>query len=151
MRILITGSRNWDNFKSVQYRILEAISEWIDDHPGLSREDALSWVTIVHGGCPTGADRIADIFARKAGIPTEVYEAQWNKFQKRAGFVRNRLMVNKGADVCLAFNRDKSRGTVDCRDQAKKAGIPTETFDYVLECERWPVLPAEPYRTPKGI
>lgn len=142
MRILITGSRDWDNFKSVKFRIVEAIKEWVDDHPGIDTSGPLNWVTIVHGGCLTGADRIADMFWRSLGYEPEVYEAQWNKFGRSAGFKRNRLMVNKGADVCLAFLKDNSNGTVDCRNQAKKALIPTETFRYEDECELFP-LPKE--------
>lgn len=139
MRILITGSRDWDNFDSVKYRIVEAISEWIKDHPGLDSSGALDWVTIIHGGNPRGADRIADMFARKYKLNLEVYEAQWDKFQKSAGYKRNRLMVDKNPDICLAFIKDKSRGATDCRNQAKAKGIPTESFNYVDECERFPM------------
>lgn len=139
MRILITGSRDWDNFKSIQYRIVEAIEEWINDHPGLDSSGPLDWVTIIHGGNPRGADRIADIFARKHGLPLEVYEAQWDKFGRSAGYRRNRLMVSKNPTICLAFIKDKSRGATDCRNQSKQAGIPTETFLYEDECERFPL------------
>lgn len=151
MRILITGSRDWDNFKSVQHRIVEAIQEWIKDHPGIDPKGPLSWVTIIHGGCPRGADRIADIFASQHKLRTEVYEAQWREFKKSAGYRRNKLMVDKGADVCLAFIRDNSPGSTGCRELAKRAGIATETFRYEDECEHWPVEPPKPYVERKGI
>lgn len=140
MRILITGSRDWDNAKSVNYRIMEAVGEWIDSHPGLSRNDPLTWVTIVHGGCKTGADKIADIFSRKIlGKDAEVFEADWKTFGRSAGYKRNYRMVNTDPDICLAFIRNRSNGSTDCRDQAKGRQIPTETFLYENEIERFPL------------
>lgn len=139
MRILITGSRDWDNARSIQHRILEAISDWIDAHPGLRKDQPLGWVTVVHGECPTGADKIADIFATKSlKCKVERYPADWRTFGRRAGFVRNSRMVNTAPDICLAFIRNKSKGTTGCRDLATKAGIPTESFYYENECEQFP-------------
>ncbi len=140
MRILITGSRDWDNDKSIKFRILEAIKDWIDTHPGLRHDMPLTWVTIVHGGHRQGADRIADIFSHKyLHKPAEVHEANWKKYGKRAGPLRNLKMVDTLPDVCLAFIKDNSLGATGCRNAAKKKGIPTETFRYEDECERFPL------------
>lgn len=140
MRILITGSRDWDNAKSINYRILEAVEGWIDSHPGLRKDQPLTWVTVVHGGCPTGADKLADIFSRRIlGKDAEIFEADWKTFGRSAGFKRNYRMVMSDPDICLAFVRNKSKGTTDCRDQAKKRQIPTETFYYENEIEKFPV------------
>lgn len=142
MRILITGSRDWDNARSIQYRILEAIEEWIDAHPGLRKDQPLGWVTIVHGGHKQGADKIADIFARqRLGTKPEVYEADWKKYGKRAGPLRNLKMVDTFPDVCLAFIKDNSNGATGCRDEAKRKGVPTESFYYDNECEEFPLPP----------
>lgn len=135
MRILITGSRTWDLYDSISARITEAILEWVKEYPGLDR-GPIDWVTIVHGNCPRGADALADHFATKVlHCDVERYDADWAQFQKRAGFVRNRRMVNTMPDVCLAFIRDRSKGASSCRDLAKAAGIPTETFLYENEIE----------------
>lgn len=40
-----------------------------------------------------------------------------------AGLVRNQLMVDLGADICLAFPLPGSRGTWDCMGRAEAAGI----------------------------
>lgn len=140
MRILITGSRDWDNAKSIYARIAEAINAWIEDHPSISKSDPLSWVTIVHGDCKQGADRIADIFSETVlKKEAEKYPADWKTFRKSAGFRRNRYMVNTMPDVCLAFIRNNSKGSTGCRDLAKAAGIPTETFRYEDELEIFPL------------
>jgi hypothetical protein len=135
MRILITGSRDWDLYESIAARITEAILEWVKDHPGLEK-GPIDWVTIVHGHCPKGADALADHFATNIlRCEVERYPADWSQFGKSAGFKRNRRMVNSMPDICLAFIRDKSRGATDCRNQAKQAGIATETFLYENEIE----------------
>lgn len=140
MRILITGSRDWDNAKSVYSRIVEAISSWLDEHSEIDRTQPLNWVTIVHGDCSTGADKIADIFSRTIlKKDAEKYPADWKMLGKSAGFKRNRRMVNTSPDVCLAFIRNNSKGSTGCRDLAKQAGIPTETFRYEDEIEYYPL------------
>lgn len=135
MRILITGSRDWDLYESISARITEAILEWVKDHPGLEK-GPIDWVTIVHGNCPRGADALADHFASKVlRCKVERYDADWSQFQKRAGFVRNSRMVNTAPDICLAFIRDRSKGATGCRDLAKGKNIPTETFLYENEID----------------
>lgn len=140
MRILITGSRNWDLMESISGRITETIVDYIEDNPHL-KSGPIDWVKIVHGGCPKGADFLADQFARKVLLlpqsNVEVYEADWAQFGRAAGFRRNRRMVNSMPDVCLAFLRDNSRGTTNCRDLADKAGISTQTFRYEDELEKY--------------
>lgn len=137
MRILITGSRTWDLYESISVRITEAILDWVRDHPGLEK-GPINWVSIVHGNCPKGADALADHFATKIlNCNVERMDADWSQFGRRAGFVRNRRMVNSAPDVCLAFIRDNSKGATGCRDLAKKAGIPTESFYYDDELEKF--------------
>jgi SLOG family YspA-like protein len=133
MRLLITGSRDWDLYESVSGRIVEAVIDWIKDHPGLDK-GPIDWLTIVHGNCPRGADAIADNFATQVlRVDVERHDADWANFGKSAGFRRNRLMVNTNPDMCLAFIRNKSKGATSCRDLAKAAGIATETFIYENE------------------
>ncbi len=133
--LLITGSRDWDNYKSIQNRIIHTVGDWLLENPEYRRKPLHEWLTIVHGGCPRGADRLADIFARKVlKCKVIVYPADWAKHQKRAGPLRNLAMVQKSnADACLAFIKDNSKGATGCRDLAKKHGIPTETVIYDFE------------------
>ena len=114
MRILVTGSRDW---ASIEFVCL-AIAAVLPEGP----------VTIVHGACPSGADLYADQFAKSIGLDVEPHPAEWDKYGKSAGFRRNQEMVDLGADICLAFIRDGSKGATHTANAAEKAGIKTIRF-----------------------
>ena len=111
IRVLVTGSRGWDDVDAI-YR-------------ALSRFDKGPPVTLVSGACPTGADVIAERIAEKLGWAVERHPADWQTHGKRAGFLRNAEMVELGANVCLAFIRNNSKGASMTEDLARKAGIAT--------------------------
>ena len=113
-RILVTGSRDWTNKDAVHAALNVEISRAVD---------AFLVPVIVHGDCPTGADRIAAEFAEKYDIAVEAYPADWEKHGRAAGPIRNNEMVDRTAAVCLAFPKPNSRGTKHCMESAAKAGI----------------------------
>lgn len=118
-RVLVTGSRGWDDIATIGAALEQALID-AGSRP----------VLVVHGACPSGADRHADHYARwlrgkGCGVDVEQHPANWSINGKRAGFIRNQLMVNLGADVCLAFIKDGSRGASHTAALAEAAGIPT--------------------------
>lgn len=114
-RVLVTGSRDLETSQPVD-EALWAQARLVGD---------LGKLTVVHGDCPTGADYFARQFCtRHPEVTEERYPALWGKYGKAAGMIRNGTMCNLGADVCLAFVRPGSKGTVDCVQRAKVAGIP---------------------------
>src|SRR5690606_23597523 len=84
-----------------------------------------------HGDCPTGADKFAKAWLEAVG-DWDVYEIpqpeDWDKHGKAAGPIRNREMAQAGADLCLAFPLGESRGTWNCVNECKKAGIPVKVI-----------------------
>mgnify|MGYP001615276374 CR=1 FL=1 len=119
-RIIVCGSRTWDDFDTVAVELRLLADRWRHDSSGLPRD-----VTIVHGACPTGADKLADDWCAKAGIAkVERHPADWDSHGKGAGFVRNRKMAELGAVLCLAFWDGVSKGTLDMITQATRRGIP---------------------------
>lgn len=123
MRVLVTGSRNWTDRVKVRSQLGYY---WLTSDPLLGRRH----LTVVHGACRSGADLfVHDWCTEMAGydVVEEPYPADWS-VGKRAGPERNRRMVALGADVCLCFVKDSSRGASGCADLAEKAGIPTMRF-----------------------
>ncbi len=127
-RILVTGSRDWDSPLEVYERLADVRA--VAHESG--RYDRF---IVVHGACPRGADKHAarwclfpDAFADMPVIG-EPHPADWKGgYGKAAGFVRNAKMVKLGADLCLAFIRNGSRGATHCADLAERAGIPVRRF-----------------------
>jgi hypothetical protein len=110
-RILITGSRTW----TAATLLRSTLAHWRQTYP-----DAV----LVHGAC-RGADLIAAGVWLGWHLPVEPHPADWTRHGRAAGFLRNRLMVDLGADVCLAFIRDHSRGAEHTAALATTAGIHT--------------------------
>ena len=113
-RLLVTGSRDWEDSLTVGRELYR----WWES-TGCDR-DAL----LVHGGA-RGLDQMAAGIWMGQGLIVEVYTAEWERWGKRAGYIRNAEMVNAGADACLAFIRNGSRGATMCASLASQAGIPT--------------------------
>lgn len=75
---------------------------------------------IVSGGA-RGVDRMAEIHARKHHIPVKVIPANWNRYGKQAGFIRNSEII-RNCHAVLAILDGKSRGTLDSLNKAKSEG-----------------------------
>ena len=119
-RILVTGSRLWEDYDAVDREIFNAIH----DHP---HEPSI----IVHGGCKSGADWFADRVCIAHGIPRETHPVEWRPYgiyNPQAGLARNRKMVELGANLCLAFIRAGSPGASHCARLAEEASIETRRF-----------------------
>lgn len=112
IRVLVTGSRYLDNERLVATALLNYTK-------GIPKNQ----ITVVHGGAP-GCDTLAGMAASRLGMQVEVHPADWKTHGKAAGPLRNKHMVDLGADICLAFPVGDSRGTRGCMRLAKEAGIP---------------------------
>lgn len=136
-RLLITGSRahQWTPYDS--HALLIAVQEILEKTRELP--------VLVHGDA-TGADtEAARAGQRLLGLPIEIHRADWNTHGRAAGPIRNKKMVNLGADLCLAFpdhpKGQGSRGTWNCIELAHQAGIPV----YVAWNRRiWVYNPSHP-------
>ena len=73
-------------------------------------------------GAMSGADTLADSWARSHGISVERYYALWRTYGKAAGPLRNSKMLHdEQPDVVIAF--PGGSGTADMVRQAKMANI----------------------------
>lgn len=95
MKVLVTGSRGWTDAQKLGDTLA-----------------ALKPTLIIHGGA-RGADRLADEWAKKNGIQTQIHLPDWEGYGKRAGMIRNEQMLNESRpDVVVAFWDGASRGTL---------------------------------------
>ena len=78
---------------------------------------------LVHGGA-SGADRLCEMFWQLLDGRTEAHPADWNRWGRYAGPRRNKAMVERGADLCIAF--PGGRGTADTVRRCRAAGIPVK-------------------------
>jgi hypothetical protein len=131
VRVLVTGSRDWQDRLAVYRALNEVCNEhglnYPPDEHGNTMPDPEK-ITVVHGACPTGADLWADEWCISNFFEAERYHAEWNRFGKRAGFLRNAQMVEDGADLCLAFIKNESKGASMTARLAEQAGIKTVRF-----------------------
>ena len=110
MRVLVCGGRN--------YYKADVIGKALATYaPGTH--------TLVHGGC-RGADETAANIAAARRWNVEMHPARWKTLGAGAGPIRNQEMVDSGADLLIAF--PGGRGTADCVERAKKAGIPVREW-----------------------
>lgn len=82
-----------------------------------------------------GADELGFDWAISRGVVTERYRADWDKFGKSAGPIRNQQMLTKGVpDLVIAF--PGGVGTADMINRAEKAGIPVKRVTIRKKNER---------------
>lgn len=121
MRVGVTGSRDWADQAAV-WAALDEVHAMVGS----------GFLIVVHGGA-RGVDQMAMAWVRgrrrdgDLNIYHEMHPAQWRQngvFVKAAGHQRNQMMVNKGADLWLAFIRNNSPGATGCLRMVERAGIP---------------------------
>ena len=112
MKILVTGDRNWTDVKRI-YTVLANIDSAETDTPFL-----------IHGNA-RGADRLAADCAHDLMWSCRAVSANWEKYGRTAGPIRNQEMLDMDPDLVIAFHDDlaNSKGTKDMVSRAKKKGV----------------------------
>jgi hypothetical protein len=112
MRILVCGGRDYNDDEMVRKVLLQYFSKDL---------------TIIQGEA-RGADYLAKMWAKNYGVEYESYPADWDKYGKRAGFIRNGQMLTEGKpDLVIAFPGGK--GTEMMIMLAEKAGVPVRRIE----------------------
>ena len=117
MNIAIVGSRNFTNYNYMKNSFLKKLENYLYN----------TEITIVSGGAP-GADTLAEKIAEEFNLGKPVvFPAEWKKFGKGAGLIRNTKIV-ENTDMMLAFPLAESKGTWDAIRKGKNKGIPVHIF-----------------------
>lgn len=101
MKLAVIGSRGFTNY-GLMCMLLDKLD--IDE--------------IVSGGAG-GADKLAERYAQEHDIKLNVIPANWDKFGKSAGYIRNSDIWNASTSG-IAFWDSKSKGTKHSFDIVKK-------------------------------
>lgn len=104
MRLIIAGSRH---FKVPITLLEELVSR------GYNFLD--SDLEIVSGGA-RGVDELGEDFAKKLGLKLTVFEADWDKFGRKAGPLRNKQMAEY-ADCLLLIWDGESKGSKNMKNE----------------------------------
>lgn len=140
IRLLVTGSRDFTDLTLVDLALSAVVTRFLR---GSSQDGGL---TLVHGGA-RGLDSLAEqSWTQAQHGEVEKHPAQWKQHTDQcpawdrdrptcrlAGPRRNQVMLDAGADLCLAFplwpltarGKNSSRGTWDMTTRARDAGVPT--------------------------
>ena len=115
-RIVIAGCRDYTNYIQAKQYIERAISN-------IKNEFELIFVS----GGADGADALGERYAKEIGYKLEVYPAQWKRYGKKAGPLRNKQMAEI-SDYVICFWDGQSRGTKSMIDEAKSLNRPIKVY-----------------------
>ena len=110
-RIIIAGGRDFSDYDKLKDHVDKCINEVLTEHRG-------SEIIIVSGKAK-GADSLGERYAKEKGYKIAEYPADWKKFGRAAGMIRNKQMA-ENADALIAFWDSKSSGTKNMIDQAHR-------------------------------
>jgi hypothetical protein len=111
MNVVVAGSRNFNNSAFINEILKKELSK--DD--------------IIVSGMARGVDTEAYWYAHRNNHKCIEMPADWNRYGRRAGMVRNGEML-KIAEKLIAVWDGVSVGTKHSMDQAKARGIPTIVY-----------------------
>lgn len=118
-KIIIAGGRDFKDYELLKTKVDKIIELLIADN----------FTIEIVSGTANGADKLGEKYAKEKGYKIAYFPANWDKFGKRAGYIRNEEMANY-AQALIAFWDNKSRGTKHMIDLAKKYNLPTRIIKY---------------------
>ena len=114
--IAVIGSRGFSDRKTAFYLLDKLTSNY-------------ETVSIVSGGA-AGADSIAEEYAKERDFEILVFPAEWDKYGKSAGYIRNNTIWDN-ADIGIAFWDGQSKGTAHSFGIAKSQKKKLFVYNYV--------------------
>ena len=113
MKIVVGGCRGFNDYESFCISMNKLMLKYPPDD-----------TVIISGHC-SGVDMMGERFAAEKSYKIMIFEADWKRYGRAAGPIRNKLMV-KNADMVIAFWDGHSRGTKSLIGLTEKMGKPIE-------------------------
>ena len=105
-------------------KVIVAGSRTVSDESVIAnaiKESGFNIAEVVSGGAK-GVDRLGEQWAKGNQIPLKIFPADWKRYNKAAGPIRN-LKMAEYADALIAIWDGKSRGTKNMIETARKQGL----------------------------
>ena len=114
-KVLIAGTRTFTRY--------DMFCIYMDVEMGRIEEDCAKFghTPVIISGGALGTDAMAKRYAKDRGYLFEEYPADWDTYGRAAGPIRNKIMVEKAAEV-FVFWDGISRGTYSTISLTKEAG-----------------------------
>ena len=123
-RIIVCGGRHFNDYARMKDEIDNVIAKF---------NRYVQEIEIVSGHC-AGADQLGEQYARERGYPCKVFPADWEKYGRSAGLIRNSEMIQYASEVnvpiVVAFVSPRSKGTKDTVRKAQKKGFKVVVVEY---------------------
>lgn len=117
---LVAGSRSFEHYGLLKQKLDKMLKNKSD-------------IVIVSGGA-NGADTLAERYAKEKGYELKVMKADWYRYGKKAGYIRNEQMHRYIAQYkdrgCVCFWDGESRGTRNNFDLCEKYNTPLRIIEY---------------------
>lgn len=117
-KVIIAGGRNFSDKNLLTESCNAILKPLVKDHA----------ITIISGNAP-GADRTGERYAQERGFKIKRMPADWKKYGKAAGPIRNREMAEQ-ADALIAFWDGSSRGTANMIESARHRNLIVNVINY---------------------
>jgi ABC-type enterochelin transport system substrate-binding protein len=115
LKVIIAGGRDFKNYELLKEKCQKILANQKE-------------VIIISGGA-NGADKLGEQYAQEYGHKVEKFLADWDKFGKSAGYIRNKEMADN-ADALIAFWDGVSKGTKHMIDLAKEKELKIRVIKY---------------------
>lgn len=122
-KVLICGGRDFTAFDEANNIVRDHLATMFVEPP---EKDEIVFIT----GMAKGADQIPfELGDLDEWGGVEKYPADWEKYGRKAGPIRNQQMIDEGKpDLVIAFPTEKSTGTWDMIRRAKKHNIEVAVY-----------------------
>lgn len=129
LRIIIAGGRTFKDYEKLSVETSRIIKTLLEAY-GCEEKN----VRIVSGHA-SGADQLGERFAIDSGFDLTIFPANWLRYGKAAGCIRNETMADYATDgyymgTLIAFWNGKSRGAKHMIETAENAAMDVIIISY---------------------
>lgn len=108
LKIIVAGSRDFTDYNLLKIKL----DFYIGKHSDIE----------IISGTARGADRLGERYAEEKGLTLTRFSADWKKYGKRAGYLRNEEMAQYATHAVIFWD-GKSKGTAHMIELCKTYGI----------------------------